>query len=205
MASNTEGSDRSDTKKPSVIFTYFLDFYGLYWFLWISTSYTFGQKIFNPVAPVRGSFPLDHEGECKKCMLWYMIWDYIPLQNSSLDIAPSQNRLDQLQFHLEAADIFENQEIIMSPSVIFRYIMHLPEIGRLFYQDSSASGSTRLRLYVALRSSLEPLMDDMFRFLNAKLFDSWSIKFIKPFFYCISQVVFRVTSWIYLHIFILVR
>jgi len=36
-------------------------------------SNTFGQKIFNPVAPVKGSFPLDHEGECKKFMLRYMI------------------------------------------------------------------------------------------------------------------------------------
>ena len=34
---------------------------------------TFGQKTFQPIAPVKGSFPLDHEGECKKFMLRYMI------------------------------------------------------------------------------------------------------------------------------------
>lgn len=36
-------------------------------------SNTFGQKTFNPVPPAKGSFPLDHEGECKKFMLRYMI------------------------------------------------------------------------------------------------------------------------------------
>ncbi len=36
-------------------------------------SNTFGQKTFSPIAPVKGSFPLDHEGECKKFMLRYMI------------------------------------------------------------------------------------------------------------------------------------
>lgn len=36
-------------------------------------SNTFGQKSFSPSAPLKGSFPLDHEGECKKSMLRYMI------------------------------------------------------------------------------------------------------------------------------------
>ncbi|KZS18483.1 Phosphopantothenoylcysteine decarboxylase [Daphnia magna] len=36
-------------------------------------SNTFGQKNFNPAPPVKGSFPLDHEGECKRFMLRYMI------------------------------------------------------------------------------------------------------------------------------------
>lgn len=36
-------------------------------------SNTFGQKTFSPVPPLKGSFPLDHEGECKKSMLRYMI------------------------------------------------------------------------------------------------------------------------------------
>ena len=36
-------------------------------------SNTFGQKTFTPVAPIKGSFPLDHDGECKKFMLKYMI------------------------------------------------------------------------------------------------------------------------------------
>lgn len=37
------------------------------------SSMTFGQKIFQPKPPVQGSFPLDHEGECKMQMLEYMI------------------------------------------------------------------------------------------------------------------------------------
>lgn len=36
------------------------------------TSMTFGQKKFIPTAPEKGSFPLDHEGQCKKLMLYYM-------------------------------------------------------------------------------------------------------------------------------------
>jgi cytochrome c oxidase assembly protein subunit 19 len=37
------------------------------------SSMTFGQKIFKPKPPIQGSFPLDHEGECKKELLEYMI------------------------------------------------------------------------------------------------------------------------------------
>ncbi|XP_067144016.1 cytochrome c oxidase assembly protein COX19-like [Centruroides vittatus] len=33
----------------------------------------FGQKTFKPVPPEKGSFPLDHEGECKKPMLEYLL------------------------------------------------------------------------------------------------------------------------------------
>lgn len=33
---------------------------------------TFGQKTFVPVPPDKGSFPLDHEGRCKKFMIHYM-------------------------------------------------------------------------------------------------------------------------------------
>lgn len=33
----------------------------------------FGQKTFKPVPPEKGSFPLDHEGECKKPMLKYLL------------------------------------------------------------------------------------------------------------------------------------
>lgn len=36
-------------------------------------SNTFGQKNFTPTAPAKGSFPLDHEGECKRHMLRYML------------------------------------------------------------------------------------------------------------------------------------
>ncbi|XP_022183822.2 cytochrome c oxidase assembly protein COX19 [Nilaparvata lugens] len=34
---------------------------------------TFGMKKFNPTAPDKGSFPLDHEGLCKKEMIKYMM------------------------------------------------------------------------------------------------------------------------------------
>ena len=30
------------------------------------------QKVFQPTAPIKGSFPLDHDGECKEFMLKYM-------------------------------------------------------------------------------------------------------------------------------------
>uniref|UniRef100_T1IHP2 SNRNP25 ubiquitin-like domain-containing protein n=1 Tax=Strigamia maritima TaxID=126957 RepID=T1IHP2_STRMM len=36
------------------------------------SSMTFGQKNFTPKAPDKGSFPLDHAGECKKFMVKYM-------------------------------------------------------------------------------------------------------------------------------------
>ncbi|PSN44384.1 Cytochrome c oxidase assembly protein COX19 [Blattella germanica] len=37
------------------------------------SAMTFGQKTFTPVPPDKGSFPLDHEGICKKLMLKYMV------------------------------------------------------------------------------------------------------------------------------------
>lgn len=36
------------------------------------SSMTFGQKAFKPTPPDKGSFPLDHEGICKKLMIKYM-------------------------------------------------------------------------------------------------------------------------------------
>lgn len=33
---------------------------------------TFGKKSFIPTAPDKGSFPLDHEGVCKRSMISYM-------------------------------------------------------------------------------------------------------------------------------------
>lgn len=33
---------------------------------------TFGQKKFIPTPPEKGSFPLDHEGQCKRVMIKYM-------------------------------------------------------------------------------------------------------------------------------------
>ncbi|RXG67480.1 cytochrome c oxidase assembly protein COX19 [Armadillidium vulgare] len=37
------------------------------------SAMTFGQKSFTPTPPDKGSFPLDHEGECKTFMLRYML------------------------------------------------------------------------------------------------------------------------------------
>ena len=34
---------------------------------------TFGQKTFTPTPPDKGSFPLDHEGVCKREMIHYML------------------------------------------------------------------------------------------------------------------------------------
>nr|XP_023016541.1 cytochrome c oxidase assembly protein COX19 [Leptinotarsa decemlineata] len=36
------------------------------------SSMTFGQKKFTPTAPGKGSFPLDHDGLCRKLMVKYM-------------------------------------------------------------------------------------------------------------------------------------
>lgn len=36
------------------------------------SSVTFGQKVFIPTPPDKGSFPLDHDGVCKKEMFMYM-------------------------------------------------------------------------------------------------------------------------------------
>lgn len=36
------------------------------------SSMTFGQKLFQPTPPDKGSFPLDHDGTCKKVMISYM-------------------------------------------------------------------------------------------------------------------------------------
>lgn len=36
------------------------------------SSMTFSQKKFVPTAPEKGSFPLDHEGQCKRVMIQYM-------------------------------------------------------------------------------------------------------------------------------------
>jgi cytochrome c oxidase assembly protein subunit 19 len=37
------------------------------------TSHNLGQKVFTPKPPIKGSFPLDHDGECKEQMLEYLI------------------------------------------------------------------------------------------------------------------------------------
>ncbi|CAN7995156.1 unnamed protein product [Ixodes hexagonus] len=37
------------------------------------SSVTFGQKVFSPKPPDKGSFPLDHEGDCKRGVLKYLL------------------------------------------------------------------------------------------------------------------------------------
>uniref|UniRef100_A0A6M2DG19 Cytochrome c oxidase assembly protein COX19 n=1 Tax=Xenopsylla cheopis TaxID=163159 RepID=A0A6M2DG19_XENCH len=36
------------------------------------SSMTFSQKKFTPTPPLKGSFPLDHENQCKEFMIKYM-------------------------------------------------------------------------------------------------------------------------------------
>lgn len=50
----------------------------------MSTAMTFGQKQFIPTPPDKGSFPLDHEGACKKTMVQYMKCLYTNNSNNSL-------------------------------------------------------------------------------------------------------------------------
>lgn len=47
------------------------------------SSMTFGQKKFIPTAPDKGSFPLDHYGDCKTFMQKYMICIKTHNNNSS--------------------------------------------------------------------------------------------------------------------------
>lgn len=37
------------------------------------SSYTFGQKSFSTKPPDKGSFPLDHDGDCKREVLRYLL------------------------------------------------------------------------------------------------------------------------------------
>ncbi|CAN8022604.1 hypothetical protein HPB47_026504 [Ixodes persulcatus] len=37
------------------------------------SSMTFGQKTFSPKPPDKGSFPLDHAGDCKQGVLKYLL------------------------------------------------------------------------------------------------------------------------------------
>ncbi|XP_063535944.1 cytochrome c oxidase assembly protein COX19 [Cydia strobilella] len=50
----------------------------------MSTAMTFGQKQFIPTPPDKGSFPLDHEGACKKTMVKYMKCLYNNNSNNTL-------------------------------------------------------------------------------------------------------------------------
>ncbi|XP_034831705.1 cytochrome c oxidase assembly protein COX19 [Maniola hyperantus] len=50
----------------------------------MSTAMTFGQKQFIPTPPDKGSFPLDHDGVCKKSMIKYMNCLFSKDSNNSL-------------------------------------------------------------------------------------------------------------------------
>lgn len=50
----------------------------------MSTAMTFGQKQFIPTPPDKGSFPLDHDGLCKKVMVKYMNCLYSNNSNNSM-------------------------------------------------------------------------------------------------------------------------
>ncbi|XP_028968114.1 uncharacterized protein LOC100903233 [Galendromus occidentalis] len=50
-------------------------------------SYTFSQKTFTPKAPEKGSFPLDHDGDCKKGVLKYLLC----LQENASDSTPCKD------------------------------------------------------------------------------------------------------------------
>lgn len=56
------------------------------------TSQVFGKKVFRPTPPDKGSFPLDHEGECKAEYLRYMVC----LANN--DHAASRCRLESKEY-----------------------------------------------------------------------------------------------------------
>lgn len=53
------------------------------------SSYTFSQRLFQPTPPERGSFPLDHEGICKRIMIKYMrcLTEHQSRNDSCRDIA----------------------------------------------------------------------------------------------------------------------
>ncbi|XP_014367207.2 cytochrome c oxidase assembly protein COX19 [Papilio machaon] len=50
----------------------------------MSTAMTFGQKPFIPTPPDKGSFPLDHDGVCKKSMTRFMKCLFNNNNNNSL-------------------------------------------------------------------------------------------------------------------------
>ena len=48
------------------------------------------QKVFKATAPIKGSFPLDHDGECKEFMLNYM--KCLKANNQSNFVCQKQSR-----------------------------------------------------------------------------------------------------------------
>ncbi|CAG0920109.1 unnamed protein product [Notodromas monacha] len=62
------------------------------------SSMTFGQKSFTPSPPDKGSFPLDHEGLCKRPMLKYML---CLTQNNNRNSECRQEAKDYLECRME--------------------------------------------------------------------------------------------------------
>jgi cytochrome c oxidase assembly protein subunit 19 len=58
------------------------------------SSMTFGQKTFTPTPPDKGSFPLDHEGQCRKEMVKYMVCLRTNKNNSSACREEAMSYLD---------------------------------------------------------------------------------------------------------------
>ena len=58
----------------------------------------FGAKQFKPTPPDKGSFPLDHEGECKMSYLKYMV---CLSENNHLNSECRQQSKDYLQCRME--------------------------------------------------------------------------------------------------------
>lgn len=70
-------------------------------------SMTFNQKKFTPTAPEKGSFPLDHENQCKKLMLKYMLCLNKNKDNNSLCRLESKDYLAcRMEHNLMAKEDF---------------------------------------------------------------------------------------------------
>ena len=61
-------------------------------------SNVFGAKQFKPTAPDKGSFPLDHDGECKVAYLKYMV---CLSENSHKNSACREQSKDYLECRME--------------------------------------------------------------------------------------------------------
>ena len=64
----------------------------------LMASNVFGAKQFKPTAPDKGSFPLDHDGECKVAYLKYMV---CLSENSHKNSACREQSKDYLECRME--------------------------------------------------------------------------------------------------------
>ncbi|XP_068674944.1 cytochrome c oxidase assembly protein COX19-like isoform X2 [Montipora capricornis] len=80
-----------------------------------------GRKIFQTKPPDKGSFPLDHDGECKEYMKRYM--NCLKKNNSDYHLCRSESK-DYLQCRME------------------RQLMAKEDFGRLGFKDSVSNNTT---------------------------------------------------------------